>query len=661
MANRTFYLTTPIYYVNDIPHIGHAYTTIACDTLARYKELAGYDVFFLTGTDEHGQKVERKAKENNETPIQLADRTMLRFKELWQRLGISYSDFIRTTEPRHIKAAQKLFQAVYDKGDIYLGEYEDWYCTFDETFWTELQLEKGRCPTCGRPVEKLKEESYFFRMSKYQEPLLRHIEENPDFIQPVTRRNEIISFVKGGLRDLSISRTSFDWGIKVPVNPRHVIYVWFDALTNYLTAVGYADNPQKFGKYWPADVHVIGKDILRFHTVYWPTFLMSAGLPLPKKVFAHGWWLVEGQKMSKSLGNVIDPNQMIDTFGVDPFRYFLLREVSFGLDGDFSKNALIQRIDSDLANDLGNLFSRCLTVIQKYRNGVVPQPARYTEKDRQLSTKCAEILPKIDQAINELAFHQALKDIWDYINETNRYIVDTAPWTLAKDDAQHDRLSTVLYNLAAALRGIALLIAPFLPETSEKMWTQLGLDAKPGPSDFASLKTWGGFPSGTQIHVGEQLFPRINPKSSGPEVSTKKQQEISQKPPGREETTKTVTTKLQKTSESQSETNLVAIEDFAKIDLRVAEIVAAEGIKGSSRLIKLEVNLGTEKRTVVAGIAESYTPEELIGRKVALVANLKPAKLMGVESQGMVLAAVKDKKAVLLSFDREVEVGTKVK
>ncbi|MCI0529243.1 MAG: methionine--tRNA ligase subunit beta, partial [Nitrospira sp.] len=457
-----------------------------------------------------------------------------------------------------------------------------------------------------------------------------------------------------GLRDLSISRTSFDWGIKVPANPRHVIYVWFDALTNYLTAAGYADDPEKFEKYWPADVHMIGKDILRFHTVYWPTFLMSAGLPIPKKVFAHGWWLVAGQKMSKSLGNVVDPNQVIDEFGVDPFRYFLLREVPFGLDGDFSRNALIQRIDSDLANDLGNLFSRCLTVIQKYRNGVVPEPVGYLERDQQLSVKLAETLVKVDQSMNEMAPHQALKDIWDYINETNRYIVDTAPWTLARDKSNYDRLSTVLYNLAEALRSIGVLIAPSMPETSEKMWTQLGLGVKPDPEDFASLKTWGGFKSGTQIQMGSQLFPRLNPKGTPITVMEKTPEQPPQKASEPLKPIKGVTTE-------QSESTLIPIEEFAKVDLRVAEILVAERIQSSSRLIKLQVDLGTEKRTVVAGIAESYTPEELIGRKVVLVANLKPAKLMGVESQGMVLAAVKDKKAILLTLDREVEVGAKVK
>jgi methionyl-tRNA synthetase len=500
-----FYVTTPIYYVNDVPHIGHAYTTVAADVLARYKRLMGYDVYFLTGSDEHGQKVEKAATTAGETPLELADRVVKRFQALWERLGISNNDFIRTTQERHKKGVARIFKDILEKGDIYLGEYEDWYCTPCETFWTETQLTDNRCPDCNRPVEKLKEESYFFRMSKYQEQLLAHIEANPDFIQPKSKRNEILSFVKEGLRDLSVSRTTFTWGIPVPDNEKHVIYVWFDALTNYITALGYPDDTPEYKRYWPVNVHLIGKDILRFHAVYWPTFLMAAGLPLPEKVFAHGWWTVEGQKMSKSLQNVVEPNMLIDKYGVDAVRYFLLREVPFGLDGDFSHTALVQRINSDLANDLGNLLSRSTAMAVKYFDGILPPPADLAESDLLLKNKTEEMIITVDRLMDELAFSKVLQAIWDVISAGNKYIDESAPWTLAKDPAQKERLATVMYCLLESQRIVHCLLSAFLPATAEKALCSLGWKDDVSGEGFV----WGGLKAGTTITKAEALFPRI--------------------------------------------------------------------------------------------------------------------------------------------------------
>ncbi|PLX72180.1 MAG: methionine--tRNA ligase [Desulfuromonas sp.] len=505
---KTFYITTPIYYVNDVPHIGHAYTTIACDVLARYKKERGYKVYFLTGTDEHGQKVEKAAQANGETPLELADRVVKRFQSLWEKLNIDNTDFIRTTQERHKKAVEEIFRRIEAKKDIYLGEYEDWYCTPCETFWTEKQLLDGNCPDCGRPTDKLREESYFFRMSKYQDALLEHIEKNPDFIQPRTRRNEILSFIKEGLRDLSISRTTFNWGIPVPGNDKHVIYVWFDALTNYISSLGFPDDPDgNFKDFWPCNVHVIGKDILRFHTVYWPTFLLAAGIPLPEKVFAHGWWTVEGQKMSKSLRNVVEPNMLVDKYGVDAIRYFLLREVPFGLDGDFSHTALVHRINSDLANDHGNLVSRSTAMVNKYFDGVLPQPGADEEVDTELKQIFNNAVATVDQHMNNLAFNKALQAIWELVSAANKYIDDTAPWALAKDDSQKERLGTVMYNLLEAVRLIALYTAPFMPETGAKVLALLGDSEE---SDVTDVRfDWGGLKPGTKITKSKPLFPRI--------------------------------------------------------------------------------------------------------------------------------------------------------
>ena len=639
MTKDTFYITTPIYYVNDVPHIGHAYTSIACDVLARAKRLQGHKVLFATGTDEHGQKVEKAAFASNETSIDLANRVVERFKSLWGKLDISYDDFIRTTEKRHVKAVEEIFKTVYKNGDIYLGEYEDWYCTPCETFWTETQLTNGNCPDCGRKTEKLKEESYFFRMSKYQEPLLRHYDKYPDFIKPRTRMNEIYSFVHGGLRDLSISRTSFRWGIPVPINDKHIIYVWFDALTNYLTVAGYPENQDKFKKVWPADVHVIGKDILRFHAVYWPAFLMSAGIDLPKKVFAHGWWTVEGTKMSKSLMNVVEPNCLIDEFGVDPLRYFLLREVPFGLDGDFSINAMTQRYNSDLANDLGNLFSRSLTIIQKYYNGEVPQvneANRWPEGESEvenLKKKAFGTFERSKSLISELAFSQALIVIWELINAANKYIDSSAPWSLAKNQ-EMENLALVSNTIVRLLKGITLLISPFMPKTSEKMWKQLGFSYEISKIRLSSESVLWELEPGLKVMSPLPIFPRMEKKVQKGEKEPKA---------------------------APSETSLITIDEFKKIDLRVGKIVSAQKIPKSEKLLKLEVDIGKEKRTVLAGIANSYEPEKLIGKRIVIVANLKPAKLLGIESQGMLLAASDGGGVKIITFEEEVEPGAKVK
>jgi methionyl-tRNA synthetase len=508
-VKETFYITTPIYYVNDVPHIGHAYTTIAADALARYHRMKGQKVFFLTGTDEHGEKVHKSAVQQGVSPKELADRVVTRFQGLTPALHITNDDFIRTSEQRHYASVQDLFRKSLAKGDIYLGTYEGWYCTPCESYWTDLQLADGNCPECRRPVEKRKEPSYFFRLSGYQRPLLDYYEKNPSFIRPESRRNEVVSFVAGGLNDLSLSRTSLTWGIPVPGDPAHVIYVWYDALTNYITGVGYPAGGERFDTFWPADVHIVGKDILRFHAVFWPAFLLSAGVAPPLGVFAHGWWTVEGQKMSKSLGNVVDPYEMVATYGPDAFRYFLLREVPFGTDGDFSRKALVHRINSELANDFGNLLNRSLGMLGKYFSGTVPPQALPGDEERAMKAKAEDVLRAVDGAMEELELHRALSAIWELVKAGNKYVDSTAPWTLAKDPARRERLGTVLYTVLETARICVLLSAPFVPVAAQTMWEALGCEGAVAKAVLSAAGRWGGLSEGATLARSAVVFPRI--------------------------------------------------------------------------------------------------------------------------------------------------------
>lgn len=643
----TFYVTTPIYYVNSEPHIGSAYTTIVADIIARFKRMLGYDVFFLTGTDEHGQKVLQAAKERNMSPQEYVDNLSLKFKKLWDELGISYDHFVRTTDGYHMKTVQIMINKMIEKGDIYKGKYTGWYCIHDESFWDEKEIiikeNTKLCPECNRELKWVEEENYFFKLSKYTQPLLDHYEKHPDFVEPSFRKNEMLQILKSGLNDLSITRTTFDWGIPLESDPKHVVYVWVDALINYVSSIGYFDDKEKFDKYWPADLHLIGKEINRFHSIIWPAMLMSADLPLPKKVFAHGWLTVNGQKISKSLGNAVDPRILMDAYGKDVVRYYLLRDINFGRDGDFSEENLITRYNADLVNDLSNLVYRTLTMAEKYFNGVVPKPQEKDIIDEELYDILENKTKEYLKCMDSYQFTQALENLWELIRFSNKYIDLTEPWILGKDPERKDRLATVIYNLLDSIRIIAVLISPLMPDTSKIILQKFGYDLNHlNPKNFRK----GVLEYGIKVDKGSPVFERIDTKTWKRII-------------------KTIETKEAEKVMSEENTNIqniIEIDDFKKVDLRVARVIKAENIEKSNKLLRLQLDVGPLGiRQIIAGIKNFYSPEDLENKKIIIISNLKPAKLMGETSEGMLLAA-KDSNGNLsvLTVEKDVEAGAKI-